>query len=245
MIVRIDVQLGIRDQALTHDLLAYPLYAWLLSKASWDYGESLHEQNMRPISQHVWYDRITQQSYWTLNLLNECAAEQFLPVMEHSEEAMLHRGAVTFVNKQVEIIDSADAFFARAKAQESPNRYAMEFVAPTAFKQNGRYVIFPQEGLILRSLIMRWNECFPETPLDDDDAFDAMLRGLHITDYSLRTVRHPLKQTRIPSFKGRIILESRLPAPLSGLFSTLYHFTPYAGIGIKTALGMGGVRIEE
>ena len=97
----------------------------------------------------------------------------------------------------------------------------------------------------MQSLITRWGICFPDMPLDDAEALEAMLRGLHIVDYRLQTLRHPLKQTRIPSFVGRIVLEARLPAPLMEVFKTLYCFAPYAGLGIKTALGMGGVQVQN
>ena len=106
-------------------------------------------------------------------------------------------------------------------------------------------MIFPQESLILQSLVNRWGLCFPELPLDDPDAIQAILAGVHIVDYRLHTVRHPLKQTRIPSFQGRVILEAHLPVPLMEIVKTLYVFAPYAGLGIKTALGMGGVKIES
>ena len=86
--------------------------------------------------------------------------------------------------------------------------------------------------------------CFPNMPLDDPDAVQAILRGLHIVDYRLQTLRHPLKQVHIPSFSGRVVLEARLPAPLLEVFKTLYCFAPYSGVGIKTALGMGGVGIQ-
>ena len=73
----------------------------------------------------------------------------------------------------------------------------------------------------------------------------AILRGVYITDYKLQTLRHSLKQTRIPSFIGKVVLDVRLPAPLAEVFRTLYCFAPYAGMGIKTALGMGGVQIAS
>ena len=96
----------------------------------------------------------------------------------------------------------------------------------------------------MQSLITHWGMCFPEMPLDDADAFAAMQQGLHIVDYRLQTLRYPLKRTRIPSFVGRMVMEARLPAPLMDVFKTLYCFAPYAGIGVKTALGMGGIQIQ-
>jgi len=106
-------------------------------------------------------------------------------------------------------------------------------------------VIFPQESLILQSLISRWNVSFPEAPMDDEDAFQALLRGIHIVDYNLHTTRYPMKQVRLPAFQGRISIETRLPAPMMALWTTLYSFAPYAGIGVKTTLGMGGVSMMK
>lgn len=167
-----------------------------------------------------------------------------MPILEHKKTAVLHQRVLTFESCQVEQIDEPSVFVRRAQALPPDNRFTLELLTPTSFKQDGRYVIFPQESLILQSLVARWGMCFPNMPLDDPDAVQATLRGLHIVDYRLQTLRHPLKQTRIPSFIGRVVLEDRLPAPLMEVFRTLYCFAPYSGLGIKTALGMGGVGIQ-
>ena len=119
------------------------------------------------------------------------------------------------------------------------------FLTAASFKQNGRYVIFPQERLILQSLIMRWNEVFPQYVLEDEDAFQAILAGIHIVDYQLRTSRFHLKGIRIPGFIGSCIVEARLALPLMELWNTLLLFADYSGIGIKTGLGMGGLQVEK
>lgn len=223
--------------------LAYPLYAWLLSHVSRDEGDALHEQGTRPISQYVRRDGENVQ--WVVNLLTDEAVELFTPILETETAAQLHQGTVAFGEHAVETVDSAQTLIARARNLPENPRFALELMTPTAFKQNGRYVIFPQESLIVQSLVNRWGLCFPELPLDDPDAIQAILAGVHIVDYRLHTVRHPLKQTRIPSFQGRVILEAHLPVPLMEIVKTLYVFAPYAGLGIKTALGMGGVKIES
>lgn len=223
--------------------MAYPLYAWLLSQVPEQEGERLHEQGMRPISQHLWHSPQTRENRWTVNLLNDEAVACFLPVLEREKSARLHQRNVEFSFCEVERIDAVRVFVRRAQGLALENRFPLELLTPTSFKQEGRYAIFPQESLILQSLTARWGMCFPETPLNDPDAMQAILRGLHIVDYRLQTLRHPLKQTRIPSFIGRIVLEARLPAPLMEAFKTLYCFAPYSGLGVKTALGMGGVRI--
>lgn len=116
----------------------------------------------------------------------------------------------------------------------------MIFQSPCAFKQAGRYAIYPQENLILQSLITHWNTTFPEYALTDSDALQALQQGLHIVDYNLHTTRYLLKETRIPSFLGNVTVEAHLAPPLLELWNTLLSFAPYGGIGIKTTLGMGG-----
>lgn len=110
--------------------------------------------------------------------------------------------------------------------------------------QAGRYAIYPQEFLLLQSLVLHWNTAFPDCQLNDPDALDAILRGLHILDYNLHTVSYPIKNTRIPGFVGSAVVEARLALPLLELWNALLSFAPYGGIGIKTTLGMGGVSVE-
>ena len=224
--------------------LAYPLYAWLLSHISSEAGNRLHEQGVRPIHQYLSYNPKTKECWWMVYLLNDETVGLFAPILENTMEARLHSGVIGFASCELEQIDTPYTFIQRAASLSLDRRFPLEFLTPTSFKQSGRYVIFPQESLILQSLIAHLGMCFPEMPLDDADVFVAMQQGLHIVDYRLQTLRYPLKQTKIPSFVGRMVMEAHLPAPLMDVFKTLYCFAPYAGIGVKTALGMGGIQIQ-
>lgn len=51
--------------------------------------------------------------------------------------------------------------------------------------------------------------------------------------------KNPLKETKISGFRGTVTLSARLSPPLLELWRILLAFAPYAGIGIKTSLGMG------
>ena len=131
-----------------------------------------------------------------------------------------------------------------AAREEPASRTRLWFRTPCAFKQAGRYAIYPQEFLLLQSLVLHWNTAFPDCQLSDPDALDAILRGLRILDYNLHTVSYPIKNTRIPGFVGSAVVEARLALPLLELWNALLSFAPYGGIGIKTTLGMGGVSVE-
>ena len=104
-------------------------------------------------------------------------------------------------------------------------------------------MIYPREELLIQSLVNRWNECFPEYTLSDDEALAELQSGIHIVDYRLRTCRYRLKGASIPAFVGDIMIEAKLPLVLRDVWNSLLCFAKYRGVGIKTTLGMGGAEI--
>ena len=70
-----------------------------------------------------------------------------------------------------------------------------------------------------------------------------LLEGIRICDYNLHTTRYLLKDNRIPGFIGSLRIDTHLSAPLLEIWKILISFSEYSGIGIKTALGMGGVKL--
>lgn len=243
MILQLRLSLGLPPAEAT-PTIAYPLYAWLLSHVSQEAGDRYHENSLRAISHYVHLRAPAHRPEWVVNLLTQEAVSLFLPVLEEMEEAWLRHKRISCVCTMAERIDTPQAFFDLGEARSPEARLPLDFLTPTSFKQQGRYVIYPQEGLMLQSLCNRWNLCFPARPMDTQVLLPALLAGVRIADYSLRSLRYPLKQASIPSFQGRVVLEAHLPRPESALFRALYCFAPYAGMGIKTALGMGGVTIQ-
>ena len=199
----------------------------------------MHLQGEHPIAHSLYFSPEKQSLIWTVNLLNDAARQVISPVLESAKEIPLHELALPVSEVHVSSAVSA-AEIIRAGRSCSENRAKLIFQSPCAFKQSGRYTIFPQETLLLQSLIAHWNAAFPEYALIDSDALQALQQGLHIVDYNLHTTRYLLKETRIPSFLGNVTVEAHLAPPLLELWNTLLSFAPYGGIGIKTTLGMGG-----
>ena len=219
---------------------AYRLYSWLLSQLSPEEGERFHSQAEHPISQYLCIEQ--GKAVWHISLLNEEAYALFSPVLDTVESMGLRRGTV-FVSERRQF--STEYRDLALSSQDNPSQIAvLQLLTPMAFKQGGRYVAFPQERLILQSLLNRWNAFSGDYPIEDDDAIRMLERGIHFGDYTLRSQRYPLKATSIPGFMGELTMISRLPAPMQELWTALLRFAPYSGIGIKTALGMGGIRIQ-
>ena len=119
----------------------------------------------------------------------------------------------------------------------------MRFVTPCSFKSGGEYAVLPTKEWILRSCVSRWNAVAKTTKIDDEQAVADIVGHTRITGHHLRSASYVMKKVGIPSFVGYIILSARGPETLLRLFNLLTAFGGYCGIGIKTALGMGGVEV--
>lgn len=218
---------------------AYRLYGWLMSQISSEFGDQMHLQGEHPIAHSLYFSQEKRASFWTINLLNDVARQVISPVLESAKDIPLHELTLSVSEIRTFPAISAEELICSGRSG-SENRAKLTFLSPCAFKQSGRYAIFPQENLLLQSLIAHWNVAFPEYALTDPDALRALQQGLHIVDYNLHTARYLLKETRIPSFLGNVTIEAHLAPPLLELWNALLSFSPYCGVGIKTTLGMGG-----
>lgn len=221
----------------------YKLYAWLLSQIPSGAAEALHSQQDHPISQFVTLDKEKTTSIWTIHLLSAEAAVLFGPVIESAETILLHTGKLSVISQSPKTEIQFEDIIRQARQNDS-SRAELRFLTAASFKQNGRYVIFPQEKLILQSLANRWNSFCAEYPLSDPDALRMLEGGIFIRDYALKSVRYHLKNVYIPAFVGKVTLDSRLPVPLAELWRAILLWADYSGIGIKTALGMGGANVR-
>lgn len=219
----------------------YRLYGWLMEQVPEEFGELLHQQQLTPISQHLLCDR--DGSSWTVALLDSAVQEILGPVLDNLRSIPLHGDSCQARLTERRQIDSVQELIAAGADMGARKRITLQFCSPASFKQNNRYVLFPQERLILQSLIAKWDALLPEYPLNDPDAVQMLENGIHITDYKLRSARYFLKGAHIPGFIGQITLTVSLSPPMQQIWNALCVLAPFTGIGIKTALGMGGVRI--
>ncbi len=217
---------------------AYAFYSCLLSLLPPDYADALHEQGETPISQCLY--REGSDTLWRVSLLDQQANEMFSDILDRLSVLPLNTGSVSLALRESECL-SAEELIGAARRNETGRFFALRFLTPTAFKQNGKYAIFPDKDLLLQSLLNKWDAAFPTYPLKDEDVVQMLSAGLRISDYNLRTTRFPLKDTRIPGFTGTVRIDTHLSAPLMDVWKILLAFSGYAGVGIKTTLGMGGV----
>ena len=152
---------------------SYRLYGWLMSQISSEFGEQMHLQGEHPIAHFLCFSPEKQSLIWTVNLLNDAARQVVFPVLESAKEIPLHELTLPVSEVRISPAVSAEELI-RSGRSHSETRAKIAFLSPCAFKQSGRYTIFPQETLLLQSLIAHWNAAFPEYALIDPDALQAL-----------------------------------------------------------------------
>ena len=222
----------------------YRLYAALLEEVPASFGAGAHRDGVTPVSQFL---TIRDDSLlWTVSLLGEDSESALCPVLERAERFHLQKDGVVLSvqGRQVKKIPDVDELLARGAAHSGTHR--LRFCTATAFKSRGQYLNLPTGRLIVQSLIKKWNGCFPDCPIEDDggEGMEALAAGLRCKQFQLRDRMYYLKGSSIPGFVGELTLENRLGGFHRQLAGALLLFSAYAGIGIKTTLGMGGVQTE-
>lgn len=220
---------------------AYRLYAALLERAPEAFGERVHEMAISPVSHYL--DCQDGRLSWYVTLLGGEAEDSLGSLVEHLSSLHLDKDRLTFEVRlgDTDRIADADGLFLRAAA--GTDRHRLQFRTPAAFKSRGHYQILPTTRLILQNLIQKWNGCFPDCPIEDEDGqgMEAMAVSLLCRRFQLRDRTYFLKGNAIPGFVGEMTLDNRLSGFHRELAGALLTFAGYAGVGIKTSLGMGGV----
>ena len=218
---------------------AYAFYSSLLSLLPGDCAEALHEQGETPVSQCLYREK--GEDFWRIQLLDDGTNESFGPVLQELKTLPLNTGGVSLALLEQKSF-TAGTLIETARSMEAGRYFPLRFLSPAAFKQNGRYAVLPDKELLLQSLLNKWNTSFPGYPLEDADAFRMLSDGIRVSDYNLRTTRFLLKDMKIPGFIGNLCFDTQLSPPLLDIWKMLVTFSEYSGVGIKTALGMGGVK---
>ncbi|NOZ72717.1 MAG: CRISPR-associated endoribonuclease Cas6 [Chloroflexi bacterium] len=131
---------------------------------------------------------------------------------------------------------------------EIPPRFSLHFASPTVFKSRKAYVPLPLPGLLVQSLVRRWN-AVAQLQLHPDIVRFAEEHVL-ISSYRLHTeaVRFSKSEQKgvVPGFVGvcRYAIR-RQDRYWMGLLHTLAAFAFYAGVGKQTAMGFGQARLLE
>ena len=219
----------------------YRLYAALLEQMPAAFGTAAHQDGRTPISQHLTAGDGALR--WTVSLLGTACEAAASGALERLDRICLEKDGIllTVRNRQRSSVADVEALLTLASCESG--LHTLGFRTATAFKSRGQYLNLPSARLIVQSLIQKWNGCIAECPIEDEDGqgTDALAAGLQLRSFRLQDRVYHLKGSPVPGFVGELTLENCLQGFPRQLADALLVFAEYAGVGIKTTLGMGGV----
>jgi len=246
MITLTEIEIAVPAQLRLDAKSGSVLHGALIEHLDDTLATALHVPSLRPYSQHL---RVNRESVrWRIGTLTPLAAEKLLePLAAENHEFYLRdkAAAIRLAGRQRLVHctyrDFAHHFFAAA---EPTRRIVVSFVTPTSFKVDSSYQIFPSVFHLFQSLVNRWNACAGDFNLERPGLAEDLAAYTRISDYRLRLAPFSIEGNRIPAFVGELTLTLAGAEPLTRLACMLLAYAEVCGIGIKTALGMGGVTVQ-
>lgn len=226
------------------------LHGALMQQVEPHYAEFLHTNNLKPYSQYVYYDKEAQSFIWEISTINKDAKQNLLDKLtvnlngkvhiEHKNLDLVITKKV--INESISYNDLSREYFLEKDYKRIVN---INFNTPASFKSFGKYVIFPDISLIYNNLLNKWNAYASEVSLKDENILEHLTQHTEMIGYNLRSTKFYLDNTKINCFKGEICLKVNGPESLVRIANLLFAFGEYSGVGVKCALGMGGIKVNN
>lgn len=211
---------------------AYHLYAALLSLAPPDFAAQAHTAHITPVAQYVSGGR------WVVSLLGSPCVQTLAPLLDNLQSMPLHSGSLPVHLLKVDTVTEVEQLLDNPPAKTG----ILQLHTPTAFKSGGRYQLLPSPHFVMQNLVLRWNACLgQDCPLEiTPQGLQALEEGLVYSAVELHSAPYPLKGKSIPGVTGTLDVEIGLQGVHAAVAQALLRFAGFAGVGIKTTLGMGG-----
>ncbi len=209
------------------------------------YAEKLHEQGLKPYSQYVLGG---QQKEWVVKTFTEEAYNEIIiPLLDGGfSEFRIEKKqmGVKILEKKLKTVpkrELLDEFYS-----DSCDRYIhLEFLSPTAFKSDGKYIIIPEVRYLFHSLMNKYSSASDDMEMYDEETLEQLVGDSNIVQYRLKSLFFPLEGVKIPAFKGELCIKVSGTDTMAKYARLLARFGEYSGIGIKTAIGMGAIQFKE
>jgi CRISPR-associated endoribonuclease Cas6 len=240
MLNRLDIIL--EDENINYNMGSI-FHGYLMSIVDNDYANYLHHNSINPYSSFVYYSPETNRNIWRINTLDSLSKEMIIDNIysKNIKEIYLDNHFKTY--KVEKVIIYPEKTYEELYLDNHINS-RIQFLTPTSFKSNNIYQIFPRLDLMIFGVIRKINTYSKELRLEDETVLNEIINHIFISDYFLKSAKFFLEKVRINSFIGKINIKSNLNEEYCKLLYFIIKVAEYSGIGIKTALGMGGINIE-
>jgi CRISPR-associated endoribonuclease Cas6 len=209
-------------------------FHWL-ALADKDLAETLHGKENVPITLALKPLKSKQQLYLRIGVLQKDILAPLLWGLSQDLGEVITLADVPYrLGKSVEIVKSFN--FQDLLNIPAQQEISLQFISPTSFKQSQIIQPFPLPELVFNSLLRRWNAFAPDTL-----KLPAMEWQGMTTACEIRTKTLKIKANHEIGSIGWV--RYRFPVEQAQIATTLAYFAEFAGVGRKTAMGMGQVRL--
>lgn len=247
MISKLQLDLTTKSDLKSGSYLGPLFQGVLMELISPEYADELHVSSLHPYSQHIC--KAPNGLTWTINTLDSNARSEIISALSdinitslklRNKDAEFH-----IAGRKLEEITYDDMIDRYYMGSPCSPYIALDFLTPTAFRSNGKYVIFPTSQLIFNSLARKYDACSTGSKVCDELLFEYISEHTEIIEYSLRSTKFPMEGVTIPSFVGSVKLKCTGNKEFRSLMNMLIKFGEYSGVGIKNSMGMGAIRLRE
>jgi CRISPR-associated endoribonuclease Cas6 len=244
MITKYEIHLDYQSKEPPNCFWGYNMYGVLMQKLPENITEQLHESTISPLSQYVTVDKVNNALIWHVTVVGDINGQMEEVLTQTKEYHLAGHDSLLKVRKCEKIMEMSYIDFAKMYLHEMPysRRIRIITATPVSFKTGGEYALFPTVELTYKSAIQKWNAYAHDIVIDDDSILEQRVGCTKIVSYRLNSFYYQIKGVKIPSFSGEITLSIKGPEALVRLADLLLHYLECSGLGIKCALGMGGIK---
>lgn len=212
---------------------------FLMENINSDYAEYLHKLKVNPYSQYI--NKTKDETYWNIATTNKEAYEKIInPILSLDEIIIKDKDLkLKILDKSLNIIKREDFIEKNLFESVDSKEINFNFLTPTAFKRDNRYVIIPEPALIFQNLIRKFDSS-GEEEIFSYDLLEEISNTVYISKYNLKSRLFYLEKTKIPGFIGSLSMRSETNKEIINILKLLNKFSEYSGTGIKSSMGMGG-----
>lgn len=242
MLSRLQIRFEKPEGLKIHHSIASKFHGMIMDNVESDVADYLHKPVLKPFSQSVLFEK--KRIFWEICGVNEYAYENILIPLSKKNIFQLNAlpEELRVESQSMEWMTN-DQFFSRTFQEKNSRRIRLNFLSATAFRSQESYVFTPRLDLILQSIVNKY-DTFMEQSISNDESFQQILDNLAVNFYDLRSVKYKIAEIYVPGFIGKVEYYVRGPQQLVNLVNYMFQFASFSGIGIKTSLGMGNVKVE-
>ena len=209
-----------------------------------NYAEYLHQSSLNPYSQCLL--KKAGKTIWKICTVTDKAYECLLiPLSKLTKFTLKNKkNPICIVKKSIDIKE--ETILLKEFYEESASKYIdVIFETPTAFKRNGKYVFYPELHLLYQSLMNKYSASSENMSMFDEETLLQIENSSEIVRYRLQSIPFPMEGINVTGFIGSIRIRFSGTGTMLRYVRLLLRFGEYSGVGIKTAIGMGAIKLAK